>query len=165
MYLSSSMHRGGRADVGCIDRGRLRTTCSYSDSKLFVITLAVAVARMWSGVFSNAVDPGGVPTRMGGPGASDDLRLGHVTQVWLASSEDPEARSTGGYWHHRQLRPRRPPRSDIGRARPSWCRRRCRASAHRRPILRARDGWRVTDLSIHVKRMLTGSVRLTVVLQ
>jgi NAD(P)-dependent dehydrogenase (short-subunit alcohol dehydrogenase family) len=31
-----------------------------------------------------------VPTRMGGPGASDDLRLGHVTQVWLAVGGGPE---------------------------------------------------------------------------
>jgi NAD(P)-dependent dehydrogenase (short-subunit alcohol dehydrogenase family) len=110
VYLSSSMHRGGRADVACIERG---TTCSYSDSKLFVTTFAVAVARMWPDVLSNAVDPGWVPTRMGGPGASDDLRLGHVTQVWLATSDDPEARSTGGYWHHHQLRPPHPAVHDL----------------------------------------------------
>lgn len=34
------------------------TTGSYSDSKLFVTTLAMAVARIWTGVLSNAVDPG-----------------------------------------------------------------------------------------------------------
>src|SRR3712207_8542574 len=34
---------------------------SYSDSKLFVTTLAVAVARLWPEAFSNAVDPGWVP--------------------------------------------------------------------------------------------------------
>jgi NAD(P)-dependent dehydrogenase (short-subunit alcohol dehydrogenase family) len=79
-------------------------TCSYSDSKLFVTTLAMAVARLWPDVLSNAVDPGWVPTRMGGPGASDDLRLGHVTPVRLATSDDLEARSTGGCWHHQQLR-------------------------------------------------------------
>jgi hypothetical protein len=39
---------------------------------------------------------------MGGPGAPDDLRLGHLTQEWLATSNDPEACSTGGYWHHQQ---------------------------------------------------------------
>ena len=113
VYLSSSMHGGGRADVGCIDRGLLRATCSYSDSKLFVTTLAAAIAREWSGVFSNAVDPGWVPTRMGGPGASGDLRLGHVTQVWLATSDDPEARSTDGYWYHQQLRPPHPAVHDL----------------------------------------------------
>jgi NAD(P)-dependent dehydrogenase (short-subunit alcohol dehydrogenase family) len=113
VYLSSSMHRGGRADVGCISRGGLRAACSYSDSKLFVTTLAFAVARLWPDVFCNAVDPGWVPTRMGGPGASDDLRLGHVTQVWLATSDDPEARSTGGYWHHQQLHRPHPAVHDV----------------------------------------------------
>jgi NAD(P)-dependent dehydrogenase (short-subunit alcohol dehydrogenase family) len=111
VYLSSGMHRGGRADVERIS-GR-RTTCSYSDSKLFVATLAAAVARMWPDVFSNAVDPGWVPTRMGGPGASDDLRLGHVTQVWLATGDDAKARSSGGYWYHQRLQAPHPAVHDL----------------------------------------------------
>jgi hypothetical protein len=53
-------------------------------------------------VVSNAVDPGWVPTKMGGPGAPDDLRLGHLTQVWLATSDDPQARTSGGYWYHQR---------------------------------------------------------------
>jgi NAD(P)-dependent dehydrogenase (short-subunit alcohol dehydrogenase family) len=102
IYLSSSMHRGGRASLTGMDWSGQRTTGSYSDSKLFVTTLAMAVARMWTGVLSNAVDPGWVPTKMGGPGAPDDLRLGHLTQEWLATSDDREARTTGGYWHHQR---------------------------------------------------------------
>jgi hypothetical protein len=71
-----------------------------------VTALAAAVARKWPDLFSNAVDPGWVPTRMGGPGAPDDLRLGHLTQEWLATSEDPDARTSGGCWHHqRRFRP------------------------------------------------------------
>ena len=103
VYLSSGMHRGGRADVAGVDWSGRRATGSYSDSKLFVATLAVAVARLWPEVRSNAVDPGWVPTRMGGPGAPDDLRLGHLTQEWLATSDDPEARTSGGYWFHQRL--------------------------------------------------------------
>jgi NAD(P)-dependent dehydrogenase (short-subunit alcohol dehydrogenase family) len=102
VYLSSGMHRGGRASVTGMDWSGDRATGSYSDSKLFVTTLAVVVARMWTDVLSNAVDPGWVPTRMGGPGAPDDLRLGHLTQVWLATSDDPEARTSGGYWFHQR---------------------------------------------------------------
>ncbi len=113
LYLSSRMHHGGRADVRCIDRSEPGTTCSYSDSKLLVTTLAVAVARLWPEVLSNAVDPGWVPTRMGGPAASDDLRLGHVTQVWLATSDDPTARSSGGYWHHERLHRPHPAVHDV----------------------------------------------------
>ena len=48
--------------------------------KLLVTTLASAVARFWPDTASNAVDPGWVPTRMGGPSSPDDLRLGHLTQ-------------------------------------------------------------------------------------
>ena len=104
VYLSSGMHRGGRADVAGVDWGGQGGSGSYSDSKLFVTTLAVAVARLWPDVFSNAVDPGWVPTRMGGPGAPDDLRLGHVTQEWLATSDNPEACISGGYWFHQRRR-------------------------------------------------------------
>jgi hypothetical protein len=39
---------------------------------------------------------------MGGPGAPDDLRLGHLTQEWLATSDDPDARTSGGYWHYQR---------------------------------------------------------------
>jgi NAD(P)-dependent dehydrogenase (short-subunit alcohol dehydrogenase family) len=105
IYLSSGAHRSGRANLDGIDWSG-RTTGSYSDSKLFVTTLAVAVARLWPDVLSNAVDPGWVPTKMGGPGAPDDLRLGHLTQEWLATSDDADARTSGGYWYHqRQIEP------------------------------------------------------------
>ena len=65
---------------------------AYSDSKLHVtaLALAFAVARCWPEVLSHAVDPGWVQARMGGRFAPDTLSLGHVTQVWLAVSDDPE---------------------------------------------------------------------------
>jgi NAD(P)-dependent dehydrogenase (short-subunit alcohol dehydrogenase family) len=102
VYLSSGMHRGGRPSLTGMDWSGRRRTGSYSDSKLFVTALAAAVARCWDEVLSNAVDPGWVPTRMGGAGAPDDLRLGHLTQEWLATSDDPEALTSGGYWYHQQ---------------------------------------------------------------
>jgi NAD(P)-dependent dehydrogenase (short-subunit alcohol dehydrogenase family) len=102
VYLSSGMHRSGRPSLTDMDWGGRRATGSYSDSKLFVTTLAAAVARLWPDVCSNAVDPGWVPTRMGGRGAPDDLRLGHLTQEWLATSDEPDARTSGGYWHHQR---------------------------------------------------------------
>jgi NAD(P)-dependent dehydrogenase (short-subunit alcohol dehydrogenase family) len=101
VYLSSSDHYGGRPSLTGIDWSG-RSTKSYPDSKLFVTTLAAAVARIWPEVFSNAVDPGWVPTKMGGAGAPDDLRLGHLTQEWLATSADSDARTSGGYWHHQR---------------------------------------------------------------
>jgi NAD(P)-dependent dehydrogenase (short-subunit alcohol dehydrogenase family) len=101
VYLSSGSHFSGRPRLDGVD-WRGDSAGSYADSKLYVTALAAAVARLRPEVLSNAVDPGWVPTRMGGPGAPDDLELGHRTQEWLATSDDPEALTTGGYWYHRQ---------------------------------------------------------------
>jgi NAD(P)-dependent dehydrogenase (short-subunit alcohol dehydrogenase family) len=103
VYLSSGLHHSGRPSTAGID-WRGQRAGSYGDSKLFVTTLAAAVARHRPEVLSNAVDPGWVPTRMGGPGATGDLDLGHQTQEWLATSEDPQALSSGGYWYHGERR-------------------------------------------------------------
>jgi NAD(P)-dependent dehydrogenase (short-subunit alcohol dehydrogenase family) len=104
IYLSSGMHHGGHARLTGLDWSGQRPSGSYSDSKLFLTTLMAAVATRWPTTISNAVDPGWVPTRMGGAGAPDDLRLGHLTQEWLATSDDPNANTSGGYWYHQQRR-------------------------------------------------------------
>ena len=104
IYLSSGMHRDGRASLDDLDwlARPWNASQAYSDSKLFVTALALAVARRWPDVLSHAVDPGWVPTRMGGPEAPDDLEQGHLTQTWLAASDDAAATETGGYWRHRR---------------------------------------------------------------
>ncbi|MBP1093697.1 hypothetical protein JOE50_004227 [Bradyrhizobium japonicum] len=57
---------------------------------------------------SNAVDPGWVRTKMGGPGAPVDLDTGQRTQTWLAVSDDPAAKVGGRYCHRlRQEQPAR----------------------------------------------------------
>ncbi|HEX6657301.1 MAG TPA: SDR family NAD(P)-dependent oxidoreductase [Ilumatobacter sp.] len=104
VYLSSGMHRDGDRSLRDIDwiSRRWNGVQAYRDSKLVLTTLSALIARRWHDVRSNAVDPGWVPTRMGGPGAPDDLVQGHVTQVWLAVSNDPEATVSGKYWYHQQ---------------------------------------------------------------
>lgn len=104
IYLSSGMHRSGGDALTDLDWKTRSWNASqaYSESKLCVTALAFAIARRWPSVLSNAVDPGWVPTKMGGAGAPDDLELGHVTQTWLAVSDDPAAKVTGGYWHHQK---------------------------------------------------------------
>jgi len=104
IYLSSGMHRGGSSSLTDIDwvKRQWQASAAYSESKLYVTTLAFAVARHWNDVLSNAVNPGWVPTRMGGAGAPDDLTKGYQTQTWLAVSNDPAARVSGAYWHHRK---------------------------------------------------------------
>ena len=104
VYLSSSMHRGGDASLRDIDwnERRWNSNQAYSDSKLYLTALAFAIARHWPDVLSNAVDPGWVATKMGGRDAPDDFDEGYLTQTWLAVSDDPAARVSGRYWHHRR---------------------------------------------------------------
>ena len=107
VYLSSGLHERGDTTLHDLDwtERRWNGMQAYCDSKLHVTTLALALARRWPDRYVNVVDPGWVPTRMGGPGAPDDLELGHRTQAWLAVSDEPEAATSGGYWHHQQRRP------------------------------------------------------------
>jgi NAD(P)-dependent dehydrogenase (short-subunit alcohol dehydrogenase family) len=100
------MHKGGNPDLEDLQwaERRWNGAQAYADSKLFDVVLAFAVARRWPGVLSNALEPGWVPTKIGGPGASDDLSLAAVTQVWLAVSDDPAATVTGHYFYHQQPR-------------------------------------------------------------
>ncbi len=104
VYLSSGMHQGGAGSLRDLDWTERRWSAAkaYSESKLHVVALALTLARAWPGVLSNAVDPGWVPTKMGGAGATDDLELGYRTQTWLAVSGDSAATVSGGYWYHRQ---------------------------------------------------------------
>lgn len=110
VYLSSGMHRGGDPDLSDLQWSNRRWNGSqaYADSKLLDVVLAFAVARRWRDVSANALEPGWVPTRMGGPGAPDDLSLAPVTQAWLAVSDDPAARGSGGYYFHQRPRATHP---------------------------------------------------------
>jgi NAD(P)-dependent dehydrogenase (short-subunit alcohol dehydrogenase family) len=97
IYLSSGMHRQGRPKLDNLQSG-----VNYSDSKLHVLMVCKAIARLWPEVYANTIDPGWVPTKMGGKSAPDDLDKGVETQVWLATSEDNNARVTGKYFHHKK---------------------------------------------------------------
>lgn len=111
IYLSSGMHLQGHANLERLKRDITRT--SYSDSKLLVLMLCMAVARKWPDVYSNSVDPGWVPTKMGGNGAPDDLEKGYETQTWLALSNDSRAQVSGRYFHHLRERRYNPQASDV----------------------------------------------------
>jgi NAD(P)-dependent dehydrogenase (short-subunit alcohol dehydrogenase family) len=61
LTADSGMHMQGNPNLDNLsyDTGRY----GYADSKLHVVLLSKAVARKWPGVYSNAVDPGWVPTQ------------------------------------------------------------------------------------------------------
>ena len=108
VYVSSELHRQGDrslADPNWEHRP-WRGNQAYSDTKLHDALLACAVARRWPEVRSNAMEPGWVATKMGGPRATGDLDAAHRTQAWLATSADEAAAVSGGYFFH--MRPRKP---------------------------------------------------------
>jgi len=107
IYLSSMLHKGGDTSLKDLawEQRPWQGSQAYSDSKMHDVMLAFAVARRWRDVFSNAIEPGWVATKMGGPGAPDDLDAAHRTQVWLATSDEPAAKVTGEYFYHLRLRP------------------------------------------------------------
>lgn len=111
IYLSSGMHLQGSSKLESFKTGISGIT--YSDSKLHVLLLCMAVARKWPQVYANALDPGWVPTKMGGPGAPDDLRKGYETQVWLAVSNDEKVKVSGRYFHHQKETPYNPEADDV----------------------------------------------------
>lgn len=106
VYLSSMLHKGGDTSLEDLnwETRRWNGSQAYSDTKLHDVLLAFAIARLWPDVLSNAVEPGWVPTRMGGRHATDDLDKGHRTQAWLAVSDDPKATGTAGYFYHLKSR-------------------------------------------------------------
>jgi hypothetical protein len=64
-------------------------------------------------MLSNAMTPGWVPTKMGGAGAPDDINQAHLTQAWLATSDDAEAKTTGCYFYHLQRKAPNPEAKDV----------------------------------------------------
>jgi NAD(P)-dependent dehydrogenase (short-subunit alcohol dehydrogenase family) len=91
IYLSSGLHHEADANLDDIlwQKRSWDGTQAYSESKLHDAMLAFAIARKWPDVLSNSLEPGWVPTKMGGAGAPDDM-----DQVFLSfEAEGPQ--STG----------------------------------------------------------------------
>lgn len=104
IYLSSGLHQGGEGSLQDIDwvKRPWNTAQAYAETKLHLTALALALARRWPEVLSNAVDPGWARTKMGGAGAPVDIETGQRTQSWLAVSNEAAAMVSGRYWHNMQ---------------------------------------------------------------
>ncbi|MGN7755474.1 SDR family NAD(P)-dependent oxidoreductase [Sinorhizobium sp. 22678] len=114
VYLSSGMHHHADANLDDIlwKKRRWNGSEAYTESKLHDAMLAFAIARRWPDVFSNSLEPGWVPTKMGGPGAPDDMAQAPLTQAWLAAGDDPKANVTGEYFYHMKHRAANPQARD-----------------------------------------------------
>lgn len=104
VYVSSGLHRGGDISLKDLfwETRPWNGMNAYSDTKLHNLILSMAVARLWNNVYSNAIEPGWVATKLGGANAPDSLEEGYKTQAWLATSNDKEAMVTGGYFFHKR---------------------------------------------------------------
>jgi NAD(P)-dependent dehydrogenase (short-subunit alcohol dehydrogenase family) len=115
VYLSSGMHQ--YVDTHLDDllwrTRRWNGSTAYAESKLHDAMLAFAIARRWTDVLSNALEPGWVPTTMGGPSAPDDINQAHLTQAWLATSDDAKAMVNGRYFFHLRQRTPNPQARDV----------------------------------------------------
>lgn len=104
VYVSSGLHSSADTsmeDLGFKQRGErgYNDNSAYSDSKLYDIMLAFAVARKWNTIPSNALSPGWVATKMGGFSAPGDIEAGVKTYVDLALGQGGvKEDDTGKYW-------------------------------------------------------------------
>lgn len=95
VYVSSGLHRQGALMMDALEGAE------YNDSKLQVIMLAKGIARKFgAGVESNSVDPGWVPTKMGGKDAPDDIQESIKTFLMATLGEGESAGKTGKYFHN-----------------------------------------------------------------
>ncbi len=108
VYLSSGMHQGAEASLDDLlwEKHLWNGAKAYAETKFHDVLIAFAVARRWKNVLSNALEPGWVPTKMGGSSAPDDMDQAHRTQAWLATATEKAANVTGGYFYH--MHPRAP---------------------------------------------------------
>lgn len=104
VFISSALHRDAtiRLDDPSWEMRDWMPREAYAESKLLLTVLAQATARLRPSTSSNSVEPGWVPTRMGGPQAPDDLAEGAASQAWLATAPTDPGRS-GGHYYHRAL--------------------------------------------------------------
>ncbi|KAI1825949.1 short chain dehydrogenase [Xylaria intraflava] len=106
VYTSSGSHWGGSTsldDFGWRGRhksGRFSDSRAYADTKLYDTMFAYAFGRRFAskGVVANSVDPGWVPTKMGGPGALGNINESDRLYVMLAEGSGEAEGKNGCYW-------------------------------------------------------------------
>ena len=81
------------SDDGPIDRAvGLDPDRHAAPGRVLRLSLRAAAGRAFRAFESNSLEPGWVPTKMGGTGAPDDIDKAHRTQAWLATSNGNQPR-------------------------------------------------------------------------
>ncbi|XXG97306.1 sporulation-induced protein [Hypoxylon texense] len=96
IFIGSALHYGGDSSLRNLQQS------GYSDSKLHDIMLALWFARRLAnkGVLSNVLNPGWVPTKLSGWGATNDMGAAIDNYVLLAEGKGVADGVTGKYWYH-----------------------------------------------------------------
>ncbi|KAF1917205.1 hypothetical protein BDU57DRAFT_259482 [Ampelomyces quisqualis] len=103
VFLSSGLHFSGSTnmdDVLWLQRGESQYNehAAYNASKLHNVLFAKAFARRWPDVTTSSLDPGWMPTKMGGESASGDFEDSIASYVMLAEGEEAAAKRSGSYF-------------------------------------------------------------------
>jgi NAD(P)-dependent dehydrogenase (short-subunit alcohol dehydrogenase family) len=103
VFLSSSLHYSASTnvdDVLWLQRGESQYSedAAYNSSKLHNVLFAKAFAKRWPDVKSNALDPGWMPTKMGGGSATGNFDDSIASYVMLAEGEEAAANKSGCYF-------------------------------------------------------------------
>ncbi|KAI1300590.1 short chain dehydrogenase [Xylaria venustula] len=115
VYASSDNHWRGSTnldDFGWRERhkaGRFSDSGAYSDTKLYNTMFGYVFARRFAskGVTAHSVDPGWVPTKMGGAGASGDITESERLYVMLAEGSGEAEGKNGCFWENGKRGPTR----------------------------------------------------------
>ncbi|CAJ2513847.1 Uu.00g019660.m01.CDS01 [Anthostomella pinea] len=107
VYTSSDSHWGGSTDLSDFGwRGRGESGFSagsaYADTKIYNTMFGYAFARRFGprGTTAHSVDPGWVPTKMGGAAASGDISESERLYVMLAEGAGEAKGKNGCFWEN-----------------------------------------------------------------
>ncbi|PKQ27046.1 MAG: short-chain dehydrogenase [Actinobacteria bacterium HGW-Actinobacteria-4] len=114
VYLTSGLESQGRTRLDDLQwtTREWDGMQAYSDSKLYDSMLSFELAARHPDVIVNCVDPGWIKTQLGGPDAWDPVDEGAETQVWLATSSDDIATTSGQYVKRREVHTPNPETGD-----------------------------------------------------
>lgn len=104
IYTSSVLHRNGDSSLEDLfwEHRTWNGYQAYADSKLHNVLLAFSVANLWKNIYSNALEPGWVATKLGGKNATDSIADAPLTQIWLATSDEAQVLQSGNYYYHKK---------------------------------------------------------------